>query len=62
VPTPLADVARQLEARDASDRTRAASPLKMAEDAELVDTTGVPIEDVLRRVRALVDQRRVRAR
>jgi cytidylate kinase len=62
VPTPLADVARQLEARDASDRTRAASPLKMAEDAELVDTTGVPIEEVLRRVRALVDQRRVRAR
>jgi cytidylate kinase len=59
--TGLADVARQLQARDASDRTRAASPLRMAEDAALVDTTGIPIEEVLRRVRVLVDQRRARS-
>jgi len=57
----LAAVARQLEARDTSDRTRAASPLVRAHDAALVDTTGVPIEEVLRRVRALVDQRRLRS-
>ena len=41
----LADVATALAARDQSDQTRAASPLTIAPDAILVDTTGVPVED-----------------
>jgi cytidylate kinase len=53
----IASVAVALEARDRSDRTRSVSPLVMAEDAVLVDTTGVSIEDVLRRVREVVRSR-----
>ncbi len=41
----LAEVATALAARDQSDQTRAASPLTIAPDAVLVDTTGVPVED-----------------
>ena len=50
----LAGVASALEARDASDRTREVSPLKLALDAELIDTTGMPIDDVVKRVLSLV--------
>ena len=38
----------------ALDRTREVSPLKLALDAELVDTTGIPIDDVVKRVLSLV--------
>ena len=51
---PLADVATALAARDKSDATRAASPLTIAPDAVLIDTTGVPIEEVVGRVLELV--------
>jgi len=53
----LDDVATQLEARDRSDRTRAASPLMRAPDAITIDTTGVPVEEVIERVLALVNER-----
>ena len=49
----LVGVASALEARVASDRTREVSPLKLALDAELVDTTGIPIDDVVKRVLSL---------
>ena len=48
-------VAHALEARDQSDRTRAASPLTRSADAIYVDTTGVPVEDVVAVVLAVVD-------
>ena len=51
----LAEVATALAARDQSDQTRAASPLTIAPDAVLVDTTGVPIEEVVARVLAIVE-------
>ena len=50
----LAGVASALEARDASDRTRDASPLMRAPDAELIETTDLSISDVVDRVLALV--------
>ena len=50
----LAFVATALATRDELDRTRAASPLKLAEDADFVDTTGVPVEQVVQRVLTLV--------
>ncbi len=56
--TAVQDVATALEARDRSDRTRAASPLTCAPDAIAIDTTGVPIDDVIERVLAIVDERR----
>jgi cytidylate kinase len=50
----VASVAGELAARDSSDRTRVASPLTVAEDAIYVDTTGVPIDDVVARVLDIV--------
>ena len=55
--TTLTDVASALRARDHSDRTRQASPLTRAPDAVLVDTTGVPIEQVVDRVTEIVKER-----
>ena len=50
-----AAVAASIEARDKSDTTRTASPLTLAPDATLIDTTGVPIDEVVARVMTLVD-------
>jgi cytidylate kinase len=52
-----AAVAASIEARDRSDTTRTASPLTMASDAVLIDTTGLPISEVVDRVMELVDRR-----
>lgn len=54
--TGLPAVAVELQARDQSDRTRQISPLMKADDAVLVDTTDVPVEEVVRRVRAIVER------
>lgn len=51
------EVASALAERDRSDSTRAASPLSMAADAVLIDTTGVPVNDVVDRILALVHQK-----
>ena len=48
-------VAHALEARDRSDRTRAASPLTRSADAMYVDTTGVSVDEVVAAVLAVVD-------
>ena len=50
-----AAVAASIEARDKSDTTRTASPLTLAPDATLIDTTSMPIEDVVSRVMQLVN-------
>ncbi len=50
----LAVVAEELAARDTLDRTRSVSPLTRVDDAIYVDTTGLPIEDVVSRVLAIV--------
>jgi cytidylate kinase len=49
-----AAVAASIEARDRSDTTRTASPLTMAADAVLIDTTGTPIAAVVEKVMTLV--------
>ena len=56
--TALQVVADALEARDRADRTRAISPLMLAKDAVYLDTTGVPVEEVVRRVLTIVDDKR----
>lgn len=48
-----AEVADALEARDRSDRTRAVSPLTLAPGAIYIDTTSLPIADVVERVMQL---------
>ena len=52
--TRLAEVATALAERDRSDSTRAASPLSVAPDAIVIDTTGVPIDEVVERVLEVV--------
>ena len=56
-PATVGDVATALEARDLSDRTRSTSPLTMAEDAVLLDTTDLSIEQAIEAVLALVGSR-----
>jgi CMP/dCMP kinase len=55
--TQLSDVATALAERDRSDSTRAASPLAVAPDAVVMDTTGLPIERVVEQVLGLVTSR-----
>jgi cytidylate kinase len=52
-----AAVAASIKARDQSDTTRTASPLTIAADAVLIDTTGMRIADVVEKVMALVRAR-----
>ena len=52
-----AAVAASIEARDRSDTTRTASPLTMAPDAVLIDTTGMAIPEVVARVMGLISER-----
>ena len=56
-PKAVAEVATALSARDELDRTRAASPLYAAADAVLIDTTGKPIEEVVRDVTSLIQKK-----
>jgi cytidylate kinase len=55
-----AAVAQAIAARDQSDKTRTASPLTLAPDAVLIDTTSMPISDVVNRVMQLVLERGAR--
>lgn len=55
--TEITAVAEDLHRRDTSDRTRAVSPLTRVDDAIYIDTTSMPIEDVVRRVLDAVSQR-----
>jgi cytidylate kinase len=50
----LSDVATALAERDKSDSTRAVSPLAVASDAVVIDTTGLAVERVVDDVFALV--------
>jgi cytidylate kinase len=47
-------VAAAIQARDTSDTTRSVSPLTLAPDAVHIDTTAMPIDQVVERVMALI--------
>lgn len=53
------ELVREIEIRDKKDSTRENSPLRRAEDAELVDTTGMSLDEqieyMVRKVRAFGD-------
>ena len=53
----LAGLLREILARDARDASRAVAPLRPADDAVRIDTTGQGIDDVVARVLALVPGR-----
>ncbi|KAF7962104.1 cytidylate kinase [Cupriavidus sp. UYMMa02A] len=46
----IEDLLRDLEARDARDRNRAAAPLRPAEDAKLLDTSDMTVEQAVAQV------------
>lgn len=50
----LPDLQREIEMRDSRDASRAVAPLKPAQDAVLVDTTGMNIETVVAKILAVV--------
>lgn len=55
VKTTLEEVLRDINARDERDSSRAAAPLKAAEDAVLVDTTGLDLKESVALVCALIE-------
>jgi cytidylate kinase len=59
-PGAVAEVATALTARDELDRTRRASPLYPAPDAIVVDTTGKPVDQVVKEVLTIVRTRMAR--
>ena len=56
-PQDLADVEADMETRDRNDATRAAAPLKPAEDAVIIDSTQQPAEDVVAAMMAHIADR-----
>jgi cytidylate kinase len=52
----LSGLQREIEARDARDASRSVAPLKPAADAVQVDTTGMPIADVVAKVLAVAQR------
>jgi cytidylate kinase len=55
------DVLLDIQARDARDSGRASAPLKMAEDAYLLDTSALGVEEAIAEAIAAVEQRRARS-
>jgi CMP/dCMP kinase len=53
----LDDVLADIRARDSRDAARAAAPLRQAEDAALLDTSHLPIQDAIEAAIAIVDAR-----
>ena len=51
----LASLCHQLMVRDRRDRERCVAPLKVADDATVIDTTGKSIDSVVEEVNALVN-------
>jgi cytidylate kinase len=47
---------REIEKRDERDRSRAVSPLKPADDAHVIDSTELSIDEVLQKVHELLDE------
>ncbi len=58
VSTDMAATRQAIQERDRRDKTREDSPLRCADDAYYLDSTGLTIDEVLARIEALVEQRR----
>ena len=55
--TDLAAIEAQIRERDERDMNRPISPLKQAEDAVLVDTSDLTIDEVAERILAIIDEK-----
>jgi len=52
-----ASLEKEIVSRDRSDRERADGPLKVADDADVIDTTGMTFDDVVDRLEAMTRER-----
>ena len=57
-PVPFEQVLAELQARDHADMTRAESPLRQADDAVLLDSTHLTIDQVVDRILELLEQQK----
>lgn len=57
IDTPLADLQKEISARDKTDSERAVSPLRQAEDAFYLDTTELTIEEAAAEILKLAEER-----
>ena len=57
MPAHYDDVLLDIRSRDERDSTRSVAPLRQAEDADLLDTTGLAVEDAVAEAVRLVDRR-----
>jgi cytidylate kinase len=48
---------REIKARDMRDQSRSIAPLRPAEDAVIIDSTGLSIDEVLELVKGMVKER-----
>jgi len=55
----IQEVATALAERDRIDSTRAASPLKVADDAVVIDTTALSVEDAVAKVMEIVEKKSI---
>ena len=53
----LSEIEAQIRERDERDMNRPISPLKQAEDAVLVDTSDLTIDEVAERILAIIDEK-----
>jgi cytidylate kinase len=54
----VGEMRARIEARDEYDSTRAQSPLRPADDAVLLDSTGLTVDEVVSRIAGWADERR----
>ncbi|MGL4819588.1 MAG: (d)CMP kinase [Bacilli bacterium] len=59
IPSDLAQLAREIEARDAYDSTREVAPLVQAEDATRIDTSMLTIDEVTNEILAIANKLRL---
>lgn len=59
IETDFETLKKEIEQRDYLDSTREVSPLKQAKDAFLVDTTGLSIAEVVKRIEEIVEHKQV---
>lgn len=59
IATDFETLKKEIEQRDYLDSTREVSPLKQAKDAVLVDTTGLSIAEVVKRIEEIVEHKQV---
>ena len=53
----LDEIAAQIKERDERDMNRPVAPLKQADDAVLVDTSDLTIEEVVEKILAIIDEK-----